>query len=175
MNVCEPRPPFTEVMTKNWRRLWHRHVPPEHAVNPAAAVLKSPAVIAEWYVRPRRLARNVEHVAGPLHVDIHPDEVVGLTVLRNAAIHVDGWIKHHLSLGVRHLVLLDSGSTDDTIDRASRHQDVTVLRTSLPYRRYEVVMKRYLARRFARNRWLLFIDADERFEYPFADRVPLRS
>jgi len=52
---------------------------------------------------------------------------------------------------------------------------VTVLRTSLPYRRYEVVMKRYLARRFAKHRWHLFVDADERFDYPLADRVPLSS
>jgi hypothetical protein len=36
-------------------------------------------------------------------------------------------------------------------------------------------MKRYLTRRFAHDAWYLFVDADERFEYPLAECVSLRS
>ena len=156
-------------------RAWRRHFPPEYDMPLAAAVLRAPGVLAEWYIRPHRLARHVTYVSGPLRIDADRQDVVLLSVVRNASLHIDRFISHHLRLGVRHIVLLDNGSTDDTIARAAACDRVTVLQTLLPYRHYEVVMKRYLVHRFARDRWHLFADADERFEYPLAGRVPLSA
>ena len=155
--------------------MWRRHFPPEYHLPVAAALLKAPDTIAEWYVRPRLVAQHVEHMSGPPHVGETSAGVIGLSVVRNAADHIDAFVQHHLRLGLRHLVILDNGSTDDTVERAGRYDRVTVLRTALPYRRYEVVLKRYLVRRFASGGWYLFVDADERFEYPLADRISLRS
>ncbi|HKW93346.1 MAG TPA: glycosyltransferase family 2 protein [Methylomirabilota bacterium] len=95
--------------------------------------------------------------------------------MRNGVLHVRSFLEHHLSLGAKHIVLLDNGSTDGTVDFARRFERVTILQTTRPYRRYETVMKRYLVRRYGRNRWSLMVDIDELFDYPFSDVVDLRA
>jgi glycosyltransferase involved in cell wall biosynthesis len=129
--------------------------------------------LAERHVRPRWLRREVRHVAGPEEIEYGPEEVLAICVVRDGALHVESFLQHHFSLGVRHVVLLDNGSTDGTAEIARRHDNVTVLASGLPYQRYENVMKRYLARRFSRGRWNLCVDIDERFDYPFSGDLPL--
>ena len=73
-------------------------------------------------------------------------------------LHVKSFLEHHLALGVAHVVLLDNGSTDATIDLARQYDRVTILRTTCPYRTYETILKRYLVNRFSRDRWSPFAD-----------------
>lgn len=122
----------------------------------------------EWRVRPFLLQACVRHVYGPTELRYGEEELVALCVVRNGTLHVRSFLDHHLSLGVKHVVLLDNGSTDDTVELARRVGRVTILRTGLPYRTYETVMKRYLVRRFCAERWSLTVDIDERFDYPFS-------
>jgi hypothetical protein len=72
-------------------------------------------------------------------------------------------------------VLLDNGSDDDTVELAAAYDQTTVLQTDVPFRSYESVMKRYLARRFSSGRWNLCVDIDERFDFPFSGSAGLRS
>lgn len=129
----------------------------------------------EQHLAPRLFGARVRHVAGPERIDYGPDEVLAISIVRDGEAHLASFLEHHLALGVRHLVLLDNGSVDRTVEIARGYDRVTVLRTDAPYGRYENVMKRYLARRFSRGRWNLMVDVDERFDYPFSDAVPLRS
>jgi hypothetical protein len=122
----------------------------------------------EWRVRPFLLRASVRHLHGPAEVRYAMDELVALCVVRNGARHVRSFLDHHLSLGVKHVILLDNGSSDETVELARRHPKVTILRTRRPYRKYETVMKRYLIRRFCADRWSLTVDIDERFDYPFS-------
>jgi hypothetical protein len=124
-------------------------------------------------IRRRVLDFKVEHIAGPPVVSYGPDEVVTTTVVRNGELHVDAFIRHHQALGVRHIVLLDNGSSDTTVERARVYPEVTVLRTTLPYARYENAMKEYLSRRFSTDLWNLCLDIDELWEYPAAERLAL--
>jgi hypothetical protein len=97
-------------------------------------------------------------------------------LVKDAAYHVRPFIEHYLRLGVTHLVLLDTGSTDDTVARASAFPAVSVFETDVPFRRNNRQMRRYLVRRFGgRNRWVLVVDVDEFFDYPCSDRVDLAS
>jgi hypothetical protein len=127
----------------------------------------------EQHVEPRLLGLRVRHVAGPKRIPYGEDEVLAICVVRNGALHVRSFVEHHLRLGVRHIVLLDNGSTDETVALASGLDHVTVLRTDAPYQRYENAMKRFLARRFSHGRWNLCVDIDERFDYPASDRLSL--
>jgi glycosyltransferase involved in cell wall biosynthesis len=127
------------------------------------------------HVRSRLLPARVRHLHGPEAVDYGPDEVLAICVVRNGSLHVRHFVKHHLQLGVRHIVLLDNGSTDDTVQIAAEYPHTTVLQTDVPYRSYENVMKRYLARRFSNGRWNLCVDIDERFDFPFSGSVGLRD
>lgn len=132
--------------------------------------------VREWlsesvarFIRPLILRASVRHLHGPKRIAYDMNEVIVLCVVRNGGLHVKSFLDHHLALGVKHVVLLDNGSTDDTVDLARTVERVTILRSKRPYRRYETVMKRYLVGRFSRGRWSLVVDIDELFDYPFSD------
>ena len=123
----------------------------------------------EQRIRPFILRASVRHLHGPRRIAYSVNELIVLCVVRNGALHVKSFLDHHLSMGVKHIVLLDNGSTDGTVELARKCERVTILQTRRPYRRYETVMKRYLVRRFSKDRWNLMVDIDELFDYPFSD------
>lgn len=121
------------------------------------------------------LDHSVEHLHGPETIDYDVDELVVLVLLRNGRPYIDEFVEHYRSLGARHIVFLDNGSTDGSVEAMRAHDNVTVLRTGLPYKRYNVAMKRYCIRRFGRGRWTLTVDIDELFDYPYSDVAGLKS
>lgn len=120
------------------------------------------------------LEHNVEHLYGAEEVDYEIDELVVLVLLRNGRPYIKPFIEHYFSLGVKHIVFLDNGSTDGTVETLKHYDNVTVLRTRVPYKKYNVTMKQYLVERFGRGRWTLSVDIDELFEYPYSDVVSLK-
>jgi hypothetical protein len=118
---------------------------------------------------------SVEHVHGPQEVAYETDELVVLCLVRNGHPYVRSFMEHYASMGVKHAVFLDNGSTDGTVKALKGYDNVTVLRSMLPYKRYNVAMKRYLIERFGRGRWTLSVDMDELFDYPYSDVVSLKA
>jgi glycosyltransferase involved in cell wall biosynthesis len=121
------------------------------------------------------LEHNVEHVHGPREVDYGIDELVVLVLLRNGRPYIKPFIEHYFSLGVKHIVFLDNGSTDGTVEALQNYENVTVLRSRLPFKKYNITLKQYLVERFGRWRWTLNADIDELFEYPYSDVVSLKA
>ena len=115
----------------------------------------------------------IRHVSGPLDVACAEDELVVLSIGRDASPWIEDFVEHHLSLGARHVFFLDNASNDDTLERAARLEHVTAFTTTLSFSRYEVGLRRWITRRFGRDRWSLYCDADELFDYPYSDRLPL--
>jgi hypothetical protein len=132
------------------------------------------AVLAKKY-RTLRLRTGVHHVFGKSRLNYSNDELVVICIVRNGRIYVDSFIKYYFALGVKHIVFLDNGSTDNTIQIASKYNNVTILKTDLPYSKYENLMKNYLARRFSKGRWNLCADIDEFFDWPFSQIVSIGS
>jgi glycosyltransferase involved in cell wall biosynthesis len=122
----------------------------------------------------RRVPQTISHVQGPTEISYALDELVVLCVVRNGELYVRSFLDHYAALAVRHIVFLDNGSTDRTVDLLREH-DVTVLSSNAPYQRYETPFRHHLVNRFARGRWSLTVDVDELFDYPFSDRLPLRD
>ena len=116
---------------------------------------------------------TVEHVHGPEEVSCRMDELIVLCLVRNGRPYVRSFIEHYSSMGVKHLVFLDNGSTDGTVEALKGYDNVTVLRTGLSFKQYEGAMRRYLVARFGRGRWSLYVDMDELFDYPYSDVVDL--
>src|SRR5215218_2912763 len=118
---------------------------------------------------------NTEHVHGPEEVAYEPDELIVVCNVRDARPYVRSFVEHYTSMGVKHMVFLDNGSTDGTVEALKNYDNVTVLRSTLPFRRYKAAMKHYLIERFGRGRWSLCVDIDELFDYPYSDVVGLGS
>jgi len=148
------------VMFQRWRHLAWR-------------LWRAPTEFMERHVRVHRLRYRIRHIHGPEKVEYGPEELLAICVVRNGGLYIHSFVDHHFQLGVRHIVFLDNGSTDDTVEIASQYPNVTILTCDLPYRKYENVMKRYLARRFSRNRWNLCVDVDELFEFPHSNLLSL--
>jgi hypothetical protein len=117
----------------------------------------------------------VEHVHGPEEVAYEADELIVLCLVRDGRPYVRSFVEHYSSMGVKHLVFLDNGSTDGTVEVLTEYDNVTVLRTELPYREHHGLMVRYLVERFGQGRWSLCVDIDELFDYPYSDVVGLDS
>ncbi|MDQ4077910.1 MAG: glycosyltransferase family 2 protein [Chloroflexota bacterium] len=129
----------------------------------------------DFLVRTPALRASITNLHGPDNISYDRNEVIAVCVVKNGELYIRSFIEHHFALGVKHIVFLDNGSTDNTVEIARQYQNVTVLQSDCRYHKYENAMKRYLARRFSRGRWCLFCDIDELFDYPFSDILSLGS
>src|SRR5215203_1862292 len=122
------------------------------------------------------LRSSIEHLHGPEEVDYEPDELVVVCNVRDGRPYVKSFVEHYRSLGAKHLFFLDNNSTDGTVEALKNYDNTTVLRSKLPWKEYEVLFKQYPVGRFGRkNRWCLYADIDELFDYPYSDVVGLDS
>lgn len=129
----------------------------------------------EGVVRAANLAGRIELIHGPRRVRTGRDELIVLCLVRDGVMWIRSFLEHYFALGVAHVVLLDNGSTDGTVERASAYDRVTVLRTDLPFKYFEVGLRRWLTREYGTGRWTLAPDADELWDYPYSDRLPVSS
>jgi glycosyltransferase involved in cell wall biosynthesis len=118
---------------------------------------------------------SIKHIHGLRKINYRQDELIVTCLVRNGELYVKSFIKHYFSLGIKHIVFLDNGSTDKTIEIAKSYDNVTIIHSSCPYSKYEKLMKQYLVKRFSKNRWNLFVDIDECFDYPFSGVLSLNS
>jgi len=124
---------------------------------------------------------EVQHLHGPWEISGGDDELVVLCLVRDGEPWVHTFIEHYFSLGARHLVFLDNGSTDGTVAAACGHDNMTVLRTELSFgagvegTEGQNLMRRYLIERFGKHRWSLCVDIDELFDFPYSDIISLDS
>src|SRR5215218_28133 len=153
---------------RNPARLERPPLDQNHAEEEAPdAVLKGDPV---QFVHP-----SVEHLHGPEEVAYEADELVVVCLVRDGQPYVMSFVEHYLSLGVKHIFFLDNGSTDGTVEALKGYDSVTVLRTALPFKRYDLLVRQYLIERFGRGRWCLCVDIDELFDYPYSDVLGLNS
>lgn len=139
-----------------------------------AAVTKERVRRARSSIDDLAVLMRSRHLHGPRRVSLADDDCATVTLLRNGAFFLDKLLAHHRALGVRHSLIIDNGSTDDSVAIARRHPDVTILRNTLPPLRYEKALRRALARRHIKGGWLLFVDVDELFLPPLGHRDALR-
>ena len=143
--------------------------------NKRDGLLQRKRLLLEFGVRPYFLRPKIKHIRGPLNIRYGLDELLVISLVRNGELYIRSFIEHYRAIGVKHFVFLDNDSTDRTLELLCAEDEVTVLQTNAPYRKYENTMKRYLAERFSRGKWNLCADIDELFDYPFSDSLSLRD
>ena len=122
------------------------------------------------------LHSSIEHLHGPEEVPYGEDELVVVCLVRDGRPYVKSFVEHYRSLGAKHLFFLDNYSTDGTVEALKNYDNTTVLRSKLPFKEYMLLMKQYLIGRFGKkDRWCLYADIDELFDYPYSDVIGLGS
>ncbi|MFC1851372.1 glycosyltransferase family 2 protein [candidate division CSSED10-310 bacterium] len=121
------------------------------------------------------IARNVTPVFGPSTINYRTSEAIVLCLVKDGETWIKDFILHYKKKGFKHIVFLDNGSTDNTLKIAKKHKNVTILKTEIPFKENNILLRRYLINRFSKNRWSLTVDIDELWDFPFSDKVNLNN
>ena len=124
-------------------------------------------------LREKYVALSVRHVHGPKRLRLSATEAVVTCVVKNGDFYIDAFVDHYTRLGFKHIFFLDNGSTDRTLTLAKRYPNVSICQSHLPIEDFQRIFKKYLALASADGGWVLDVDIDEFFEYPFSDRISL--
>lgn len=93
----------------------------------------------------------------------------------NEMLRLPWFLKYHRSIGVKHFLFVDNGSTDGTHEYLREQPDVSVWHTKASYKksRFGMDWMNFLLSRYGHNHWCLTLDPDELFVYPFCDTRPV--
>lgn len=119
------------------------------------------------------VAGSLRKLGGHLPAGLGPEDVIAQLIVRDDAAHIEDFLRHHLALGVRGVVVLDSGSRDETVELALRYAPVLVLRSTRPLGRGREAAQMVLQDWFGRRCWALRLDVRDRFDYPASDVLSL--
>jgi hypothetical protein len=100
-----------------------------------------------------------------------------MSVVRNEKIRLPYFLEYYRKLGVNHFLFVDNDSDDGTADFLATQPDVSVWHTNASYRRatFGIDWSNYLLRKYAHGHWVLTVDPDEFFIYPFCDTRPVQA
>ncbi|WP_226624840.1 glycosyltransferase family 2 protein [Alloyangia pacifica] len=129
-----------------------------------------------WLIRASRKRRELRCVADRTD-RIRPSDLIVFCTARNEGVRLPWFLKYYRDMGVNHFVMVDNDSTDGSLDYLARQDDVSVWHTRGSYKRSRFGMDwiNHLLRRYGHGHWVLVVDPDELFLYPFCDTRPLRA
>lgn len=105
------------------------------------------------------------------------DAILLVAVLRNERIRLPYFLRYYRDLGVTHFLMVDNASDDGSRDYLAAQRDVSLWTTGASYRasRYGADWINWLLMRHGHGHWILAVDVDEFFIYPFCDTRPIRA
>lgn len=89
------------------------------------------------------------------------------TVCRNERERLPEWLEHYRRLGIKHIFVVDNGSTDETKAYLAEQPDVYLFEATGDFRRYASGRRwvNYLIESYGGNSWCLVTDVDEFFVF----------
>lgn len=127
-----------------------------------------------WLIRAFRKRHDLRSVVNNTG-DIARGDVLAVTTLRNERARLPYFLKYYRGLGIDHFLVIDNDSDDGSRDYLAEQPDVSVWTTRASYKRsrFGVDWMNWLSRKYAHGHWLLTVDVDEFFVYPFCDTRPI--
>ncbi len=109
--------------------------------------------------------------------NIRHDDILLMSVLRNEKIRLPYFLDYYRKLGVDHFLFIDNDSDDGTSEYLVSQPDASVWHARASYKRatFGLDWSNYLLRKHAHGHWVLTVDPDEFFIYPFCDTRPVRA
>lgn len=106
---------------------------------------------------------------------IRRDDILAFATVRNEAARLPYFLDHHRRQGVRHFLVVDNASTDDTPALLRDQPDVSLWHTGASYRasRFGLDWTNRLLAVHGSGHWCLTLDADEILIYPDWERRDL--
>ncbi len=108
---------------------------------------------------------------------IKENDILLMSVMRNEKIRLPYFLDYYRKLGINHFLCVDNNSDDGTREYLSGQPDVSLWWTDVGYKNatFGLDWSNYLLRRYAHKHWVLTVDPDEFFIYPFCDTRPIRA
>ncbi|UWR02979.1 glycosyltransferase family 2 protein [Ruegeria conchae] len=108
---------------------------------------------------------------------IRPQDILLMSVVRNECIRLPYFLNYYRKLGINHFLFVDNNSNDGTREYLTGQPDVSLWWTDGSYKRstYGLDWSNYLLRTYAHKHWVLTVDPDEFFVYPFCDTRPIKA
>ncbi len=108
---------------------------------------------------------------------IKKNDILLMSVMRNEKIRLPYFLDYYRKLGINHFLCVDNNSDDGTREYLSGQPDVSLWWTDVGYKNatFGLDWSNYLLRRYAHKHWVLTVDPDEFFIYPFCDTRPIRA
>ncbi len=129
-----------------------------------------------WQARAFRKRRELGLVKNRSR-QVQPDDILLFATMRNERIRLPYFLKYYRDLGVNHFFVVDNDSNDGSREYLADQDDVTLFHTRASYRqaRFGTDWLNHLLRRYGTGHWVLVVDVDEFFVYPFCDTRPIRA
>lgn len=108
---------------------------------------------------------------------IEPQDIVVVGCVRNEVLRLPYFLAHHRSLGVGRFLIVDNCSEDGSAELLDNVTDVVRFLAEGSYAdsTFGVEWTNQITTRFASDRWVLTLDADELFIYPDYERRSLHD
>lgn len=119
--------------------------------------------------------RDIKHLYGKTVLQHLKNEVSVFCLVKNGMEHLPAFLEHYNNLGVKHFIFVDNGSTDGTVGFLRDKYNVTVFDTEIPHKYYENEIRRTVIQNLIRDSWCLCVDIDELWDYPYSDRISIKS
>lgn len=127
-------------------------------------------------MRARRKGRELRPLADRT-AQIQPSDILLFCTLRNEDVRLPYFLRYYRDLGVDHFIFVDNNSDDGGADYLTQQPDVSVWTTTASYRRarFGVDWLTHLQMKYGHGHWILTVDVDELFIFPFCDTRPVRA
>jgi len=104
-------------------------------------------------------------------------DILLFCTLRNEKVRLAYFLDYYRSLGVNHFFFVDNNSDDGSAEYLAGQPDVSLWTTDASYKRarFGVDWINALLNRYGNGHWILHVDVDEFFVYPFCDSRPLAA